>query len=408
MQGKHEEHKGEGKGKKQLPILQIAVLILGILLVWWFLQSESLGPFAKKTQEPIPAANSEDLLKSPGAAVLLGAMEKLAAIPQSYEIEFRENIDGIDSNVTLRQNENIREAIVQTQFHARQYIWNGNYTMLCEQALGKKELCAQIDELSPAARYAILLNATFPGASELERKKEAELDRELISGGALRFIAAPQDKKIAGRACKNVIYSLDFGALNSSQKADFDPRLFVFKNYRLEKCIDEETGIPLYIKLKYEYGGQAIEEERTYTRFASPSSKKIVEKAANANISEVEKEYDQDNQILQMMGECYLQEDAGMADKCILSGAIGLKQYGLCHFASTQETQEDCIYKLASILDEPEYCEKAGKYRDECYTSIAARRSDASYCTMVNNQAAKEICGDLFKNSTLATENRTG
>ncbi len=382
-----------GAPKENWPILPILIVALVVVAALW------LGPalLAGKPQTPpqnVTNTTAADRLGAPGAVLLLSGASRLENLPGSYQISFMEIVDGVESNVTLAQDGGSREATVSTAYHSRKYVWANGTGTVCETELDQPELCSSLVGNSSAGLYALRLNATFPTKESADQQA---LDEWMVGIGAIRFIGSPQNKTVAGRTCDDVAYLFDFSSLSDADLSKIDPSLFVFKNYRLEKCIDRQNGIPLYTKLQYDYQGVPQEFERTYSSYESPAALPIAASAPNANWTQVDTAFNEDNAVLQSMGVCIAQNTSQDRESCVLSAAINLGEYGLCAFASEPSLRDECVYKLAAVKDEPLMCAKAGTYMDECYIYAAYTRQDASYCNIITNQTDKAACDQAVR-----------
>lgn len=377
-----------GSPKDNLPIVPIIIVALVAVAVLW------LGPSLLGGNPPATSANATNMtadqrLHAPGALVLLSGAGRLANLPDSYQILFLENVDGIDNNITLAQEGGAREGIVSTAYHSRRYVWANGTAVVCEKVLDRPEVCSELNDNSTAGSYAIRLNATFPAKPSPDQQA---LDSWMVGIGAIRFVGNPQNKTVAGRACDDVEYTFDFSTLSSEDLTRIDPSMFVFKNYQLEKCIDHENGIPLYSRLQYDYQGIVQTYERTYQAYDSPARIQIDALAPNANWTQVDSAFDEDSAVLQSMGECTAQNTSQDRQSCVLSAAINLGEYGLCAFASDPRLRDECIYKLAAVKGQPMMCAKAGTYMDECYAYEAYSWQDVSYCSGITNQTDRDTC----------------
>ncbi|MDE1798358.1 MAG: hypothetical protein KGH63_03055 [Candidatus Micrarchaeota archaeon] len=398
----------------------LVLVLIGIAIVagaWYFTQTP-----AAPAPAPAPASNATaaDSLTSPSAVALISSFDRLQALPNSYNLSFARPIDGIDANISLMQNGTDRVAVLQTAFNTREYYWIGNQTVSCEQSGSQPRMCAEVSGQQQLTTYGTQLNNSFPSATDAALQKANQV--QLIELGALHFRAPPQDRTVAGRACTDITYTLDFTHLTAAQLAQLgmtssDPVVTVFRNFQVEKCLDNQLGVALTSDLQYDYvdptTGQSVplEDKLTYQSFQSPLNASLSAPAPNANSSDLYNFVAGVNQMLAGIGNCQNAPNETAHDQCIRTGAVGNGRVDLCRLINDSSLQGQCVGIVALTTDNPDLCKLAGSQTGDCYGNIAVSKGDISYCKMITDAAIQQKCMDAVAQakgqSANATSNQT-
>ncbi len=407
----------------------LLLIVVGVFVVagaWYYTQGQNGAPV---TTGPNATVNTVNLLTSPGAVALLSSFDHLQAMPNSYNLSFSEKIDGIDANISLAQKGNDRVAILTTAFNRREYYWIGNQTIACEQSATEPRVCAAIDNQTQLMAYGARLNATFPSTNN-EAEQKANHAR-MIQLGALHFRAPPQSRVVAGRSCTDLTYTFDFTQLTPSQLGQIgmtvnDPLVTMFRNYVVEKCVDDQLGIALVSKLQYEYVDPRTQQHvqltdgLQYQTFQTPLPGSLAAPALNANGTQLLEETGRVNDMLGTIGTCLGAVNVTDHDQCVRTSAVRYGNVGLCNLVNDSTVRGQCVIIIATDHNAPDECKLAGGLGNECYTNIAVNDRDNSYCKLIADPGQLRICMDavaLAKNMTggapapgsgNATANQTG
>lgn len=385
-------------GPNWLLIAFVGALIL--IGAWYFTQQKGGAPMPS----PGPTNGTvvaPDTLTSPSAVALLSSFDKLQSLPNSYNLSFDRPVEGIDANISLMQNGKDRVAVMTTDFDRRAYYWIGNQTVACEWTPGVDQKCAEVSDQQSLMTYGSQLNNSFPTAGDSGSQKALQV--KMIELGALHFSAAPAPQTVAGRACTDLTYSMDFASLTPSQLAQLgmtpnDAAVTVFRNFRVEKCLDNELGIALTSHLQYDYvdprTGQKVplEDKLAYQTFVTPLTGNLSAPALNANSTDVLSLMTTVNGMLSNVANCQNAPNATAHDQCVRTAAVGAGRADLCRLATDPAMAGQCVTIVAVTTDNPETCKMAGAQTDECYANIAVSRTDSSYCKMIANRDVAQKC----------------
>lgn len=396
-----------------LPLFILALIT--VAAVWWFGGPHLILPTSAPTVNTTPPINASAnaALTTPGAQILLKSFDQLVGLPSSFEIAFQEQVNGVDTNITLRQAGQTRSALLVSPFSRQEYYWSGNGTVACETPLDNPRSCALVNTSvdTPVRRFALIVQSTFPNNNApLQR----DLNTQMLHLGIIKFLAPPQEMAVNGRPCHNLIYSLNYQNLSDAQLASIgktakDADVLVFKDYRLEKCVDAQWGIAMRSQLKYTVFSQPLQYSHQVSSFQIPFPGGIDVPAADANDTAMQMLFAGTSQLLQTMGTCNALSTPLDRDVCIRTNAITDKRLQFCDMTSNSTVRDQCVLIVANVKDDPADCLGAGTLVNECYISIAANRKDASLCSLIGDIPSQTTCKGVVANATanLPTFNQT-
>lgn len=399
----------------------LLLIVIGIFIVagaWMYTRpgpaTTSAGPGNMNTSAPDPLA-------SPGAIALLSSFDRLSALPDSYNLAMSEPISGIDSNLSLQQKGGVRIAVLTTMLDSREYYWSGSQVMACEQPVGNKQMCGVVGNETLLVNYGTQLNGTFPAPASAASQKINQAG--MIQMGAVKFGGAPEKRTVAGRSCTYINYSYDFSRLTAAQLGSLgmsasDPVVSVFRNFRVEKCFDDQLGLSLLSHLQYDYAdpktGQVttLENKLAYQSLQAPLAGSLTAPTINANSSDVLGLMASVNQMLSTIGTCQSAPNQTAHDQCVRTNAVNFDRVDLCQLANDTMMRDQCVLIIASSDNIPADCAQAGNMTNDCYTTIAADNLDANGCSLISNAQARQSCLDTVaaakKQSANAPKPATG
>lgn len=398
-----------------MPAALAAVAILAAALLLW--QGGAL-PFQKT---PSPAASNTtaaDPLSDPSAKILLQYMGKQSGLPDAYAIQFERSLDGTNTSVRLERNGALQQAVVAAPLYTSRYVWGANQTTGCEKSAGDSEVCAALNATSTLNQEADQLQAMLPQDAAAMRQ-QVEINKKLIEYGAFRFTAPPKAGRYANRSCQDVAYALDYSQINAQELQNIQqiepafgvPNPQVFRNFRLEQCMDDEFGIALHSRLTYDVltqsgGYRPIVGERTMTAFES-AAPNITIPAMLDRLDQVEAIASRDRSMGVRVADCRRLSTVNDSDTCLRQSAVEFQNVQFCPLASNDMAMGDCVIKMATQSGKlkPELCGRAGPKQSECYANIAYLKNDISYCNLVTAPDLKALClkevGGVAINTTI-------
>lgn len=397
--------------------LAVAVILIAALLLW---QSGAL-PFLKTTDPSVNNTTAIDPLSDPSAKILLQYMNKQSGLPNAYTAQFKQTSDGIDAHVRLERDGGLQQAVVTTSLYTSRYVWGPNQTIVCEKSAGSAEQCAVLNATSALNQKANQLQAMLPQTPQdaAALRQQVEINKKLIEYGAFQFTAPPQTGRYANRSCQNISYGLDYGRIDAQELQSLQqinpefsmPNQQVFRNFRLEQCMDDEFGIALHSRLTYDALTQngayrPMVGERTMTAFerAAPN---ITIPAAQTRLDQVEAIVTQDQSMEMRVAVCRRLNTTNDSDTCLRQSAVEFQNVQFCSLTSNDMAMGDCIVKMATQSGQlrPELCSQAGPKQSECYANIAYLKNDISYCQLVADPNLKALClkevGGIAINTTI-------
>jgi hypothetical protein len=179
------------------------------------------------------------------------------------------------------------------------------------------------------------------------------------------------------------------------------PLVSVFRNFQVEKCVDDQLGIALISHLKYDYVDPRtnqkvpLEDQSTYQMFVTPMTGALTLPAVNANGTALTTKVVWVNDVLTAVGRCSSAPNQSVQDQCVRSTAVSYGQIELCQLVRDASVRGQCVTIIATDLKASEDCKQAGTYENECYANIAVATRQDSYCTLIADMAERQTCLDI-------------
>ncbi len=394
------------KGKKPEGGLPFGntVLIAALVIVLGAIAYFVLSGAAKQPVEP-----AGDALGGQEARLFLSSLENLAAL-DSYAVSFEDESRGVRAKVIASKRGAVRAAAVETAINRRTVVFLQNMTIVCEQPLPEGEIaCADAANSSIALGYANNIRGQFPdfgAGSALAR------NRALISGGAISFLPGIRDASYGGVPCKEIAYSIDYTNMSIAQleRAGIDPQdpqVLGFRDYRLSRCVESGTGLPIRLTLEYSYRGVPASFERAYSKEDARGISELVGLATSAELDSLQFEWQFGavQNSLSAFEECDSRGTGGQRDACYFSFAVSNKVPEVCLEVGEESRRERCYMLIAGQTGEIRLCESAPLLSDECYAESARKAGNVPACEFVSNSTLRDYCLEgarANENSSLA------
>jgi eight-cysteine-cluster-containing protein len=325
-------------------------------------------------------------------ALLLGSMQKFANSP-SYTYVFGENADGHESVTTTASSPAFRAYMINTSIYARMALSNGTDSVICVY-FGRKASCSDAPENSSLMRQHKALISSVPGVmAAIEEKRMGILER----AGGLEFTGPAVRDSVGGIECNRFSYRLDYSVLTLSDLNDMGispsaPVVLYYSNYTAEYCIDDSYDV---LTAKFNYSMQGARKGSQTTALShrwNQSSLSDFPVVALSPANETEALF-----LDALSAEASVNACAKTADRdlCVRTYAIDQDLPYMC--LSAGKMKDSCILLLATRDVYPEMCQFVGNLslRDDCWTEMAARLNQSSYCANVLDAAKVEYCRSL-------------
>lgn len=376
-------------GKSQdLPLVAGVVLIA--LVAAFMLFGANWG---QPAVPPVKSEGNATVQTHPAADALFGALVKVSDFPKTYQLVFSGEVRNTPITVQIYSYEDGRAASIETPYNTRSIFWKGNETVMCEQEGEAREICANITPGSSTEQYMLGIGTMFidnsAGATDLER------DRKLVGWGAMKFAGAPSEIEIGGRTCTNLAYSLDYNALTAAQLKEVGIST-QFDKFSAEECLDTEYGIPLWVNVTYDIGGQTGSLERTVLRLSAPIGENITMPTGLASEGQLLSEISKTEADWIVLGLCGALNGTD-ADKCYRDGAADSQNPKYCESINNATLGEQCYAIVAVMSYTPDLCSKTGALTDECYLQVAINGESEKPCALITNSTIQEACVNATK-----------
>jgi len=363
-----EKNKIAQGGRNSLLVAVVALIIIaaGAGSYWMGL--------APAQEEGETGGGAIDVLQSPQAAMLLGALERQQNVSQKYILEFSlEDIYGQEMLVRAERNENAGMVSHKRSIYEERYYFEGGREFLCVDFPGEAQKCAEVVPDGALKNRTARLKQEFLFAPE----GAVEDTRRLIKEGKIVFAKNVTKEEVAGRACTSILYEY------------MDAKYIV----DMEKCFDDENGIALKSAETYWVGGENATYSAQYTLFEVPQELVIGMPEPNSDEAQVEALVSAGESVSMQAARCVGEiGDGGAYDKCVFKVAFDEKDARICMASKDGKNLQACITRMVVVAGTPEFCVKAGDGKDGCYLEYAYAKKDPSYCTIITNASMREEC----------------
>ncbi|MEW6723062.1 MAG: hypothetical protein AB1324_07400 [Candidatus Micrarchaeota archaeon] len=358
--------------------LLIIIAVLMVAVIYFAFTSPSPAP-----QVPANESNGTELLLLKGANFGKGLTD--------YVYSYYEVSDGYKTTYTMAVNGERRMIEILNPLSTKKVYLLPNETVLCIR-YPVNETCSSIHNDSELANYVSFVQTKFFNDTLIDRSVSNL--KFLMERDYLRVEPEAGQKTVAGKACSNVSYVIDYTTITLDEAARFgigsdSPRLF-----RLSACIDNETGQQYESTLAYaDNKGMNHSRVISYAGFREGSNP--IELPANITpgtaVQALRKEREQQVNLV----ACFTDKRDAEREGCVSDLALVLKRKDLCELAGSLRNR--CLVRLVPLLKDQTICGSitdAG-FKDDCYIELAGAYKDASYCANVKDEAKAGMCEEV-------------
>ena len=332
--------------------------------------------------------------------LLMDSLEKQLAIPDEYQINSIETVQGIALDITIAKSSNEKVLITESELDTKWVFLKDDLNFICEQ---KKSwdgniLCAETTNDTRFSREISSAESRFISAEVTEDAKV--MFETLIDEDALFFDKTIVNKTIAERPCRQITMEIDYNKLSVENLRKIglssnDPFVNKYQNITQTMCYDLEYGNPLYIKLSYINEGEEVVFERIANSFTTDVDPSIFE-LPNKTI-EMDEFYTYfaiTRNELNALATCRNADDP---DSCFKQAAYELANSKFCEFIEDETKKYQCLIIGITYDKNPELCEKIDSEldRDACYLELTRDTGNKTYCDFIINNTIEEQCLEL-------------
>lgn len=410
----HEKPKEEKKqpSNNMMYIVSAVVLIGVVAMLIFFSMNPQTNPDLEKEGEDVEGDNEQlykELLEQPGSILLIESLEKQKTIPQDYLFDYVETDSvNLDYEIVLRSEEDQGKAMIKTEYFEKTFYYSENQSIVCHKMLDQNELCAPIKNETTLATQAI---ETLPRFLNPQNKDvEIESTEKMIIFKGIEYVQDPKISEVAGRACNLIEYIVDYSRLNDNQLAELglapaDPDQ-PYPKIHITRCLDDEFGFVLESTEEYELTTPGLDGTNTESVTYHMKAKEFVSRPDSGlevpKVTTGEREVaalvEKSDKIFYEIANCKADAQNDMAhDLCVKNVAIELGDYKICEISEDDGQEDICISSYAVINTKPNLCKEAGTKEDECYTDIAYKTGDISYCSLSSSEEKRLECERLIE-----------